>query len=414
MVPAGRRLARRHRIRRRLYPFAVASITSASSLFATCTPAGGVDSTIILAGVWPTSTKYRTAAVQQFGEKLRQEASLRDQLWTLSGVRLVCHCLPSQSCHADEITREYRNLFPEAYDREAEGADPPGSDVLIQVGSVLAHPWWSVLDTRTEKCAMVCPWPRWDADLQSVERQEVAERERERERERVFARREVSPDLLMQLALGRVSPCPFSDASIATLKQDIVEGLTTHGRVLKRSPSDRSDLPIDYSFLELLLDRVADPGLGMEQFAQGARIGVGSRLLLLSFRLLGDEGWIFGCVEEQLRLDELVDKVEELMEDQASREQVLKERKNLEVLSRHEFSLMGHTASASTPGSEPGSKNILPLQQIFKRILRERNKAGLHTFAPVCLALSFRALSLSPKTPGTYGSPRVRPSLADA
>ena len=146
---------------------------------------------------------------------------------------------------------------------------------------------------------MVCPWPRWDADLQSVERQEVAERERERESVRVFARREGSPDLLMQLALGRVSSCPFSDASIATLKQDIVEGLATHGRVFKRSPSDRSDLPIDYRFLELLLDTVADPGLGMEQFAQGARIGVGSRLLLLSFRLLGDEGWIFGCVEEQ-------------------------------------------------------------------------------------------------------------------
>ena len=75
---------------------------------------------------YKVSVYGRAAAVQQFGEKLRRENSLKDFLWTLSGVRLVCHCLPSQSCHGDEIVREYKNQLPAAFDREEEsrGSSP--------------------------------------------------------------------------------------------------------------------------------------------------------------------------------------------------------------------------------------------------------------------------------------------------
>ena len=84
--------------------------------------------------VWANDYKVsvygRAEAVQLFGEKLRRESSFRDLLWTLSGVRLVCHCLPTQACHGDEIVREYKNKWPAAFDREEEGSEPPETAVL--------------------------------------------------------------------------------------------------------------------------------------------------------------------------------------------------------------------------------------------------------------------------------------------
>ena len=76
--------------------------------------------------VWANEYKVfqygKAAAVQQFGEKLRREKSMRGRLWTSSGMRLICHCLLSQPCHEDEIIREYQNLFPTAFDRESPDA----------------------------------------------------------------------------------------------------------------------------------------------------------------------------------------------------------------------------------------------------------------------------------------------------
>ena len=79
---------------------------------------------------YKVSVHGRAVAVQQFGEKLQRENSLKDLRWTLSGVRLVCHCLPFQSRHGDEIVREYKNQLPPAFDREEEGGDPPEAAVL--------------------------------------------------------------------------------------------------------------------------------------------------------------------------------------------------------------------------------------------------------------------------------------------
>ena len=47
---------------------------------------------------------------------------------------------------------------------------------------------------------------------------------------------------------------------------------------MKSSPQDRTDLPIDYRFLELLLDASGDPEVGLGLFARGVRVGPGSRL----------------------------------------------------------------------------------------------------------------------------------------
>ena len=52
----------------------------------------------------------------------------------------------------------------------------------------------------------------------------------------------------------------------------------------KSSSQDRTDLPFDYRFLELLLDASGDREVGLGLFARGVRVGPGSRLLRLPAR----------------------------------------------------------------------------------------------------------------------------------
>ena len=48
----------------------------------------------------------------------------------LSERRLLCHCLPDQSCHGDVLVAEFRSQFPEAYDRDDARTGPPSTEVL--------------------------------------------------------------------------------------------------------------------------------------------------------------------------------------------------------------------------------------------------------------------------------------------
>ena len=73
----------------------------------------------------------------------------------------------------------------------------------------------------------------------------------------------------MKIALGRVVESPFK------LKLKFIEGLSKWVYNLKSSSRDRSDLPIDYRFLELLLEASGDPEVRLGLFARGVRVGPG-------------------------------------------------------------------------------------------------------------------------------------------
>ena len=94
--------------------------------------------------------------IQMFHDVLQTKEDSRNHFPRLSGTRLVCHCTPSQACHADSIMSECRLLFPTAYDPEAgngivlrldpdtddqsspdEGAPARGSGKPSQVGIML-------------------------------------------------------------------------------------------------------------------------------------------------------------------------------------------------------------------------------------------------------------------------------------
>ena len=72
----------------------------------------------------------RQTAIERFTEKLSRDSELQDNLHTLSGKRLLCHCRPTESCHTDSIISAFRVRFPEAFDRDDEEAPAPTAGIL--------------------------------------------------------------------------------------------------------------------------------------------------------------------------------------------------------------------------------------------------------------------------------------------
>ena len=82
----------------------------------------------------------RAAAITGFRDALLSDQKLYDSLWTLSGRRLVCHCRPSEKCHGDVLIEEFRNTFPDAYDRAAGHGAPPEPGVLSFMARLREEP----------------------------------------------------------------------------------------------------------------------------------------------------------------------------------------------------------------------------------------------------------------------------------
>ena len=135
-----------------------------------------------------------------------------------------------------KIVEEYRRRFPAAFDRDAEGLNPPSAEVFNYMAQLRENPasesdtsadegarprssgWVGSGSplmigsgyTRREVCdglSLASPG-RWTPSQrrypQNAPWLEVAAKVRD------YSRREGPPELLIQLALGRVSSCPFS------------------------------------------------------------------------------------------------------------------------------------------------------------------------------------------------------------
>ena len=68
-----------------------------------------------------------------------------------------------------------------------------------------------------------------------------------------FSRIRCPPELLLRLALGRIAANPFDPALITGLKSETISVREEHGLLVTREADDRSDVPIDYRYLDLLL-----------------------------------------------------------------------------------------------------------------------------------------------------------------
>ena len=81
----------------------------------------------------------------------------------------------------------------------------------------------------------------------------------------------------MELALGRVKECPFPNEAVSELKDEIVKVLSSRGLQLRREKGDRNKVPIDFRFLELLLEVAQDPDTQLGTLAQRVKVGPGTR-----------------------------------------------------------------------------------------------------------------------------------------
>ena len=82
----------------------------------------------------------REVAISKFAEHLKMTPVLRRRLWSLSGLRLVCHCRPEQQCHADSIISEFKTQFPTAYNRDDPASPPPDSRTLNYLAVLREEP----------------------------------------------------------------------------------------------------------------------------------------------------------------------------------------------------------------------------------------------------------------------------------
>ena len=64
----------------------------------------------------------------------------RNTVPRVAGKRLVCHCLPTQECHADSIIAEYKLLYLEACDREDANGTVPYSAVSARLAQLRLEP----------------------------------------------------------------------------------------------------------------------------------------------------------------------------------------------------------------------------------------------------------------------------------
>ena len=358
----------------------------------------------------------RDTAIEKFSMKLLTDTSLRDRLWTLSGVRLVCHCKLAQRCHGDIIIREFRAMFPDAFDRDDSECAPPSSAVLNYMSRLREEPasgsessadegappkgsgwtestmhcWCRLHLTRT--LATARHWhlrgagrcgdsPSW---RRSIANKFIA-----------YSNIHGTTELLMQLALGRVESSPFDPDSIRQLKSETLEILAEHGLKLERSSDDRKDVPIDYRYMDLLLRASEDPEVGIGDFASGVRVGPGARLPRLPALYARKKRWRLpkqmdplDYLEDQSAndavwrlnyssLEEHSDSVLEVLVDQANRGQVLRLS---EEEARRRFPNLTVASLGAQKKEKPGG--VISARVLFDAKERETPMVLLSTTGP--------------------------------
>ena len=237
------------------------------------------------ANPYKVSVHGREAAVDLFAEH-------SDSVWRLSGRRLLCHCKDTQKFHGDKLISEFRRQFPGAYDRSRFSSVPPSARVLGFLARLREEPESD--DTSADEGAPPkgAGWrgkgPPMEigtgySSRKICDGQSLASPGRWRPRARVYPETEAwsevagvfrdyadrlgTPDLSVKLACGRVAADPFEPRLVRQLKEEVSSALRKHSTV--SLPGPVTECPVDFRFLQLLLQAAEDPEVGLGDFSQG-------------------------------------------------------------------------------------------------------------------------------------------------
>ena len=310
----------------------------------------------------------RAQAVRRYAATLARDDDLRAKVWSLAGCWLVYHCAPEQECHADIIIAEYRRQFPDAYDRDGAESPVPSSSVLNLLSRLREEPDSSDGSSADEAAPPKTAGWRGTGKPMEVglgytsreicDGQGLASPGRWSPEERrypdtalwkaasepilPFPRRCGTTALLSRLAMGQVTESPFEEGAVTRLKEQVVRALAENGLHLNRHPEDRTGLPVDFRFLQLLLSAAEDPEVSLGDFARGVRVGPGARLPRQPALYPAKKKWslkekydgadyLTPVDDEEATwrknhssIEPWVERVLEVLEDQSSRGQVLK------------------------------------------------------------------------------------------
>ena len=140
---------------------------------------------------------------------------------------------------------------------------------------------------------------------------------------------------------GKIDACPFPLDDVAHLKESVIVAAAGFGHEIERRSGDRSDVPIDYRFLDLLLRVAEDPETGLGEYAQGVKVGPGTRMPRLPALCKPKKRWRLASQVDPLdylehapdkegiwrrnysTLHAFEEQVLEVMYDQASRRQII-------------------------------------------------------------------------------------------
>ena len=309
----------------------------------------------------------RSIAISSFREALRADPALRNSLWTLSGTRLVCHCRATEDCHGDVLIEEFRSLYPGAHDRNQHRGAPPGPEILSFLARLREEPESDegsspdegvpgkfaghrgngppmkvgVGYVQREFCdgqSLASPgrWPPGARTYPSSTRWTVI-----RDCFWRFTGHYGTEKLLVDLAMGKIEASPFPPDEIAQLKQAVIDAAGRAGLRILRKSGDRMDVPIDYRFLDILLRAAEDPEVGLGEYAQGVKVGPGTRMPRLPALYKPKKKWRLPSQVDPLdyleyapdrsgvwrrnyaSLREFESQVLEVMHDQAARGQII-------------------------------------------------------------------------------------------
>ena len=145
----------------------------------------------------------------------------------------------------------------------------------------------------------------------------------------------------VSLASGKVTECPFPAEEISVLNRELLGIASHHGFRMNGKPGDRTDVPIIFRFLQMLLQIADGSGDRLGDYSRGVRVGPGTRMPRLPALFRPKKKWRLAsqfdpldCLEGSTdsstvwrrnysTLQPLEQKVLDVMHDQATRGQVL-------------------------------------------------------------------------------------------
>ena len=388
----------------------------------------------------------RSLAILSFREALLADPVLLNSLWTLSGTRLVCHCRATEDCHGDVLIEQFRKLYPAAHDRNQPCGVPPGHEILSFLARLREEPESDEGSSPDEGVPDKFAGHRGNGPPMKVgvgyvqrefcDGQSLASPGRWSPEARVypsspawssvreciwrFTAHYGTEKLLVDLAMGKVEESPFPPDEVLRLKSTVIDAAGRAGIHILRKSGDRVDVPIDYRFLDVLLRAAEEPEVGLGEYAQGVKVGPGTRMPRLPALYKPKRKWRLPSQVDPLdyleyapdksgvwrrnyaTLREFETQVLDVMHDQASRGQIIvmtesearskypdlviaslgaqrKEKPGEKVTARVLFD--GTHGLCVNTKTRLRDQERAPIASDLKRSMREKSKIGELTFA---------------------------------